>query len=124
MTDSNSDGRLKDKARQILDAHADDLPGPVLQRLAIARRRALLRSHARRGPAKRLIAPWPMLATGTVAAIVVASFLILRPVGPDRNVAATESISDLDILTVQADLDLLEELDFMAWVAEQRADAG
>jgi len=121
MTESDRDKDLVEKARRLLDAQADQVPDGVKLALARSRHRAVTGLRPARQRIWRL-RPWPTAALGTVAVLLVAGMLVLRSPAPVPLVA--EPVQDLDVITAQADLDLLEELDFMAWVAEQWADAG
>ena len=97
----DSDKGLMDNIRHQLEQHADTLDELSAARLAAARRRALAQSvPQRRG--------WLALTgVGAAAALLLAVLVVHQGPRPD---------GDWDILTSTEDMDLIEELDFYAWL--------
>ncbi|MFK7887915.1 MAG: hypothetical protein AB8G16_13730 [Gammaproteobacteria bacterium] len=86
--------------------------------LRLARERALNAASQR---------SWRLpLLLGGVAASVVALSIVLRlgtSEGPsDRDIVPDAAIADLDVLTQDDDLSLIEDLEFLAWLLAQDED--
>lgn len=114
---SGATGRteLETRAKELYDAGVAGLDGATRSRLAQARARALESARQRRPfvPGR-----W-WLPAGAVAAAVLAAVLVLEaPQAPAPAVELT-ALGDLDILLGDEDLELLEELEFYAWLEEQ-----
>ena len=89
----------------------EPLPGAVIERLATARRRALAEALARQ-PA-RLRAPGRWLPVGALAATLLAVVLLQR----SAPVPALPLEDEVQLAAVE-NLELLENLDFAAWMVE------
>ncbi len=101
------------RLKTALDEGTGRLDGHVLSRLNQARHAALEELSAVR-PRRWL---WvPVAAVATVAATVV----VLRLAGPGRVPdglpAVASQVDDLEIMLAEEDLELLEELEFYAWL--------
>jgi hypothetical protein len=102
-----SDEALTDQIRTAIDA--TPLSPEVVARLAAGRRRAVA------AVAKRpLYVPRPWLPVGALAATLLA-VVLLRPA---MDMDATPLLEDDVQLAAAADLDLLENLEFAAWMDE------
>lgn len=121
--DQDIDSRLAAAERE----RADALSGPIQQRLAAARRQAVAemdQTSARSG------FRWAYaLPAGAVAAVTLVVALQFIPSAHDAQDTApmTTLLPDLDESqqVAASELELLEELEFLAWMAEvEEVDAG
>jgi hypothetical protein len=107
-----------------LRQQTDQVPPEVADRLAAMRRRAVA-EWTPEGPPRRL---WPGGATWAAAAatvlIAVALLARLNLGGVDQARPAPLLLADADELQAVAELDVLEELEFLAWLDEGPLDAG
>jgi hypothetical protein len=102
-----------DFVARVLDVlDAEPLPDQVIERLATARRRALAEAAA--GQAARLPAPGRWLPVGALAATLLAAVLLGRGAPP----APAPPLEDDVQLAAVENLELLENLDFAAWMVE------
>ena len=115
MSDRQND-ELEQRAREALRRSELDIDPERVQRLQQARREAVAAAE------RSLAVPsssrlWWWLPTGAVAAVALVVGLMLNP--------APEPIPVLDPLEMSAaqDMDLLTELEFMAWILEQENSA-
>ena len=118
---SEEDHSFIKKIKHDLDEGTEQLDAGIQSKLTRMRHEAL-DTGERRGifsgfnlwdPALR----WPGLATASVAALAV--FLYFQtPAGMQPN------FEDIDLLASEDKLELYEELEFYAWLAEEEADAG
>lgn len=114
MTDEN-DSDLAETVSGSLDRSIDRLDAATLSRLNQARHAALAVKHRNR-------AGLPWLTAGSLAAIAVAilasRLLMTSPdIRPDNLPIA--SIADADFIVASEDLEMLENLEFIAWMAAQ-----
>ena len=114
---------LAARVRTGLEASAQALDGATLSRLNRARQRAL---DAARAP-RRALVRWTALAA--TACVLVAAVALWRlpatPVAPTPASApatAAPRVDDLALVAGGADLELVEDLEFYAWLDAQSAD--
>jgi len=108
---------IAERARQLFNESVQGLDGETRSKLAQARAKAVAAAGSRR----RFWFPAPssLVPLGGVAAAALAVALIWQnPATAPVSMEATVLI-DLDILTEGENLDLLEDLDFYAWLLEQ-----
>jgi len=101
------------KSRQLLDESAQQLDAHTLSRLNQARQRAIdSRLHSR-----RFGLAIPATATAVVTIAVVSGWLWMphSPVPQQPQIA----MEDMEIISSDTELELLEDLDFIAWLAEE-----
>lgn len=116
--------RWQQAVREQLDADAAGYDAATLSRLNRARQAAL---DAGLRPQRRPWWHWSLVAVATSAAVVLAVALTLRtpeisapPVAP---VALEQSeVDDLELLAAGEDLELIENLEFYAWLEQQSLD--
>jgi hypothetical protein len=128
---NDHDEALTSAVRESLDASTESLPPGVASRLAAARADAL-EAGTRSGWLERWFAPrvgWAGAALGSVAVLVLALALL-----PDNGAERAPTIADgaapipagapgegpaldLEDLEVAANLELMEDLEFVAWLA-------
>ena len=107
------------QVRAALDDSAARLDAATVSRLNRARQRALDQGLARR---TRWV--WPTLALATAASLTLALGLLLHTpevAAPLPPTAATESL-DFELLAGSEDLELIENLEFYAWLEQQYLD--
>lgn len=124
MSESEQEARLKDA----LQRERETLPQAVRDRLAASRREAVaMVEEAEARPAASRAAAWlgglfdvrGLAAAGAVAAAALALWITLSvPEDP-----ALPILSAPEVAVVQ-DLELLEELEFLAWLEEESQGAG
>lgn len=116
--------RWLEAVREQLDTDAAGYDAATLSRLNRARQAAL---DAGLRPRRRPWWHWSLVAVATSAAVVLAVALTLRtpeagkpPVAP---VALEQSeVDDLELLAAGEDLELIENLEFYAWLEQQSLD--
>ena len=122
MTDDRTtdrDDELHRRARRAFDASVERLDGERLSALNRGRHAALAAAGNSRRPG-----PW-LAATGVAATAVAAAVLVpsFMPGSPGDELAAPAEAADFELLLDADDLDMLEELEFYAWLDAQD-DAG
>jgi hypothetical protein len=112
------DRELERRTKRLFDASVGALDGATRSKLTQARYRAL--QEARPG-ARRPAWRWPLAAAAAAAAaVVVAAVLVLRPAAPPESAPQVAAYGDLDLLTGEPELEMLdEEIEFYAWLEEQ-----
>lgn len=112
-----ANARLAARARAVLEDSAQALDAATLSRLNRARQRALDAARAPRHAAWR----GPALAAGAFATVAaLALWQLPRPaLAPD---AAAPLAEDLALVAAGSDLELVEDLEFYAWLDAQSAD--
>ena len=108
------------RAKALFDTRVADLDGPTRAKLAQARNRALERAASGPSFAKTLL--WPPrwgTAFGAAAVVTLAVLVVWRGGGaPDGQVEAA-ALNDLELLLAPDEFEMLEELEFYAWLEEQ-----
>ncbi|MCB1634921.1 MAG: hypothetical protein KDI51_10060 [Xanthomonadales bacterium] len=102
-----------DRSRQLLDDSLNDFDAATLSRLNQARQRALSQLDTR-----RRWAWWqPLTGVALAAALVIA----LLPRQPQTLPATSVSVGEFDLalLSESEDLELLENLEFYAWLEQE-----
>jgi len=106
---SDTDSNFVGQVRRQLDQHANAVDELTAAQLGAARRRALSQQRSSRRV-------WiPMAGLATAAAVVLVSFvLVQQPQIQDTS---------LDLWLTGDDLELIEELDFYAWLEETQSNS-
>ena len=120
MTSENDERLFIQRAKQVLDASADELDDLTLARLRAARARAL---EAATGGHEASTSRW-LLPAGGLAASVVAGVVFVMLQGGPVEVAPLFSTGDVELLTAAEPLELLEDLEFYEWLEAEASDAG
>ncbi|QPJ64702.1 MAG: DUF3619 family protein [Candidatus Nitrohelix vancouverensis] len=115
MNDSQ-DSKLLKQIQNALNEGVDTMDADTRSRLSAVRRNAV----------KQSASPWrwlrwqPVQATGwaTALALLVGVLYWQQPQ------TSMTGIEDLDLLASEDSLDLYEDLEFYAWVADEQVDAG
>lgn len=107
-----------DQVRDVLDQSTASMDAQTASRLNRARQQALdlgLKPRSRWA--------WPSLALATAASLTLALSLILRmPDTASLPTAAEDLSQDLELLAGNEDLELIENLEFYAWLEQQSLD--
>lgn len=115
---SPADRALERRSKQVFERGIAALDGATRARLTQARMRALEELPARRRawlPASRFAAP-----AGAAAALALAAWLVaVRDGAAPEATLADSAVGDLDLLLGDEELELIEELDFYAWLEAQ-----
>jgi hypothetical protein len=104
------------QARQLFDECVERLDAATLSRLNRQRRTALAALDGRAATRWQLWLP----ATGVVAAVTMSLLLWQRDGAP--LVPPVDAAADLDILIADENLEMLEELEFYAWLESEQAE--
>jgi len=113
---SESRNSFEKQAKALFDESVDQLDAATLSKLNRGRHAALAELHGRRAQWQR----WAP-AGGVAAAVVVAVMLALQPTDVDMVVPA---VDDMDILLGEESIEMLEDLEFYAWLDMQEEDIG
>ncbi|MFO1421997.1 MAG: hypothetical protein U1F59_13865 [Candidatus Competibacteraceae bacterium] len=124
MSDRHRDeNRLVDRVTAYLDAASANLDEPTRARLRAARCRAV--DRAGHPPAVRGGWGRPVVAAAlTVSVLVLILTLYLPKVAPLEPRAAALAPAYLEMLALSASPDLIEDLEFLEWLAGENDDAG
>lgn len=102
--------RVEEKARADYRAAISGIDPKVSERLASARRRAVLEGRPA-GPIR-----W-MLPAGAAAAIAAGLIIGLPDADPEYpELVATDAVEDMELLLADESLEMIEELDFYLWL--------
>jgi len=119
MSDQNEnrEKEIAENAQRLFAESVQSVDGQTRSRLAQARAKAVEAAVSRRR--SWLPSPAALVPVGGVGAAALAVALIWQIPGAPPVSIETGVLSDLDILLDGEDLDLLEDLDFYAWLLEQ-----
>lgn len=101
--------------KKLFDESVESLDAATLSKLNQGRQAALAELHGRRALWYR----WAPLA-GVAAALVVAVMLAVPRTGVEQSFPA----NDMDILLGEESIEMLEDLEFYAWLDTQEEDIG
>ncbi len=114
----NPERRLEERAKELFDQSVGRIDGHTRSKLAQARNRALEHANSKRGSAWWSgAASW--VPAGAVAASAFAAWLLWQGVAISPQAVDLAALSDLEILLADEELEMLEELEFYAWLQEQ-----
>ncbi|HED35014.1 MAG TPA: DUF3619 family protein [Gammaproteobacteria bacterium] len=123
---NTKDDEFLKQTRKALDESADSLDAATCSRLNQARQKAL-QNHAR----QRLFAfglPAGIMAGIGVAALTTWLLTSLLNEDPSLQMQLVQSgtweVEDIDMLTSDTELELLEELEFVSWLVLEQNNAG
>ncbi len=116
MTQTEEHDPITQKVVDALESQADATDKATLDALNQARRKAMTRI---RKPSRARPVYW-LPATGLVSAVVVAMLWFQQPHAPHP-----QSLDDFELLTSEEDLEMLEDMEFVAWLMlEEDQNAG
>lgn len=107
------------QVREVLDESTASMDAQTASRLNRARQRAL---DLGLKPRSRWV--WPSLALATAASLTLALSLAVHmpDTAPLPAAAAADLSQDLELLAGSEDLELIENLEFYAWLEQQSLD--
>ena len=113
MTDraQNPEAAFAERVLGMLDEDLAELDGRIAERLAAARQSALRRAPER---ARARMRPF-WVPAGAFAVAVLAAVVLLRV--PPAADPGREALFDLEVLSANEQLEMLENLDFYQWLA-------
>lgn len=112
-----SDNKLINKIQQTLDDSVEHLDAATLSRLNQARQKALQTRHRPHSFAGHL----PATGLAAITAVVLVAYLWQSQTLQTDQIVAAASHNDLEILSSNTELDLLEEMDFITWLVDEDA---
>ncbi|MFW2405482.1 MAG: hypothetical protein ACN4GT_12005 [Gammaproteobacteria bacterium] len=115
---NNAENEFAREAGRRLRRSADELDAATLSRLNRARQKALDEMPRARG---RGVDWWvPAGVTALVAAVAVGVWQAGGPVEDPTTIAplTADEVADFDILLDEGELEMLEDLEFFAWLAD------
>jgi hypothetical protein len=122
MSERDTDRAFEAHTKTTFDASVDALDAATRSRLTQARARALEELAGRRGLSW---SPRWLVPAGAAAAAALAAWLVLVGPEPADEPLQAADFGDLELLLAEEDLEMIEELDFYAWLEEQpEFDAG
>ena len=120
MSDMNlqRERQLEAHAKQAFDRSVSEIDAPTRSRLTQARYRAL--QELSPAAVRRSFWRWPLAPAGAIAAAALVALLMFSQREPATEPALqAAAVADLEILLGEEDLEMLEELEFYAWLEEQ-----
>jgi hypothetical protein len=115
---TEQDRKLEEWSKRTFDRSTQEIDASTRSRLTQARVRAL----EELAPGKRFAWMWraPMLPAGAAAAAALAAWLVLVQGNLGNEPPLQENtFADLEMLLGEEELEMIEELDFYAWLEEQ-----
>jgi hypothetical protein len=118
-SEHENESRLTQRAKELFDASVANLDVATRSRLARARARALERG-AESGRVANLLGarPW-RAAGGMLAAAALVAVLVWQAPGWREARVEVAALDDLELLLAEDEFEMLEELEFYAWLEEQ-----
>ena len=117
MTNKERQNKFVENAKHVLDQDAENLDGATASRLRQMRYAALEKAESSGWQKFRL----PAAALVTASLIATFTFVQLRT---SDELKTVKTIEDMEILASAEQLDLYEDYDFYAWLAEEQQNAG
>lgn len=114
-------GPFEQKARSLFDDSVEGLDAKTLSKLNQGRQRALAELGRSGMPGQWL--QW-VPATGVVAAALVTVIIVRGPGSVEPPVAPVGTAADFEILLGEDSLEMLEELEFYAWMEDADLEPG
>jgi hypothetical protein len=115
------DEEFAKRAGNLLRRGADGIDAATASRLTRARHAALASRAGTAAPALRWL---PVLSTAAVGALAVGLWLAReQPAGEPAAAPVLETAADLDLLLAGDNLEMLEDLEFYAWLDAERSAA-
>ena len=109
----NRSEKTEEKIKSLLDQSVDDLSPDVTRRLQQARYAALEKAKPR-----SIWSYYPQAATAIFAVAVISVSILFNFDTNQLNKTELAMEADIEMLTVNESLDLMEDLEFMQWLVE------
>jgi hypothetical protein len=109
--------RFEQRAREAFEASVANLDGHTRSRLNQARQQALAVAAKRPHKWMRTLVP----VTGLATAALLAVMLQLSPMSKVQHNPDAVALEDLDIVSDADNLDLMQDIDFYAWMPQSDA---
>jgi hypothetical protein len=113
-TEKPEHDRIEARSRELFEESVERLDARTRSRLTQARNAAL--EELQQGRSRR--ARWMWAPAGGLAAAAAVAFLLARP-GLDPAGRGAPPLEDLDSLAGVENIELLQDVEFYAWLAEQ-----
>jgi hypothetical protein len=117
-SEHDDQSNLPRRAKQVFDASVANLDVATRGKLARARARALEVS-ARPSIVPHLYGARPWIAAGALAAAALVAVLVWQGLGAPEARVEMAALDDLELLLAEDEFEMLEELEFYAWLEEQ-----
>jgi hypothetical protein len=114
-----NESRLEQRTRAAFEASVANLDGRTRSRLNQARQQALAVAEKRPRAWMRTLLP----ATGLATAALLAVMLQLNPASKVQRSPEAVALEDLDIVADGDNVDLMQDIDFYAWMPQGDASA-
>ena len=115
----NKSEQLEIKAKSLLDESLDDLDPAIARRLQQARYSALEKAKPR-----SFWSFYPQAISAVFAVTIISASLYFNFDEKALNNSELAMAADIEMLTANESLDLIEDLEFMQWLAESEEYAG
>lgn len=111
---------LEERSRELFENSVERLDAHTRSRLNQARQRAL--DEVKKGATRRY---WLAAPLGGLAAAALIALVMIRSGDPgSKSEGDTMSLDDLDIVADTDSFELIRDVEFYSWLAEQSATAG
>jgi hypothetical protein len=114
--DTSSDRALEERSKELFERSAGAIDAATRSRLTQARVRALQELGPERSVWR---SSWLLPVGATAAAALAAWTLFMQPGALPEQSLQVAALGDLELLLGEEDLEMIEELDFYAWLEEQ-----
>lgn len=112
--DQERDRETAQAAKRLFDESVERLDAATVSRLNRQRQRALAELRDGRSPSR-----WQLWLPATGVAAGIAAALLVWQQQAVRDVPAVDAATDLDILITGENLEMLEDLEFYAWLESE-----
>ena len=109
----NKPDNLETQAKSLLDESVDDISPDIARRLQQARYAAIKKAKPR-----RIWSYYPQAIAATLLVSVISAGLLFNFDDNMLNSNALDMEADIEVLTSSEGLELMEDLEFMQWLAE------
>ena len=116
----SKDRTLEERTKALFQESVANLDGPTRSKLTQARYRALAELQAPSRAAWR----WSWAPAGAIAAVALATWMLWSGQPPVEETFDVAAATDLEILLSEEELDMLQELEFYAWLEDQAELSG
>jgi len=114
------DEKLLKHSKKILDESAESLDAATLSRLNQARQKALDNKMESHGTSFSFMTSWiPASAAASLGIAVTTAWLLTSLPDDTEQFQIAKAYEDMEMLTSETDLELLEQLEFVSWLVEE-----